>query len=188
MTDYSTLSDEQLVERTLADKEVFFELMQRYEQKLLHYIYRISSASREDAQDILQEVFLKTYTNLQGFSSKNKFSSWIYRITHNETISQFRKKKVRPSIPMEEEDLYTFASELNIASETDTKLEQERIQKVINLLKPKYAEILILYYLEQKSYEEISAILKKPSGTVATQLRRAKKAFESAYKAYEQKH
>lgn len=181
MTPHADKTDAQLVALTLQDREMFLYLMQRYEQKLLHYIYRISSSNKEDAEDILQDVFMKAYSNLNGFDQKKSFSSWIYRIAHNETISHFRKKKARPSIAVETEDLARFADELDIAELLDTTLLQERVRAIINELDEKYRDVLVLKFLEEKSYDEIADIIRKPKGTVGTLINRAKKKFTTLY-------
>src|SRR5690606_8168284 len=89
-------SDEMLVALSLEDKERFGELIERYESKLGRYIARLGIRTAEDRQDVLQEIFLKVYKNLNGFDPKLSFSSWIYRIAHNEAISWYRKQSVRP--------------------------------------------------------------------------------------------
>lgn len=181
MINHQHKTDEQLVALTLKEREMFLFLMQRYEQKLMHYIYRISSSSKEDAEDILQDVFMKAYSSLQGFDQKKSFSSWLYRITHNETISHFRKKKARPSIAIDVDDLARFADELNLSDALDTRLLQEQVRAIMNELDDKYRDVLVLKYLEGKSYDDIAAIIRKPKGTVGTLINRAKKKFTTLY-------
>ena len=80
------MPDEQLVQLSLNNQDYFYYLMKRYEIKLLRYIKRLTTVSPEEAKDIIQEIFIKVYRNLNGFNPKLKFSSWIYRIAHNEII------------------------------------------------------------------------------------------------------
>ena len=99
MAEYKKLknkTDEELILLTLANKEYFLHIIKRYEDKLFRYIKTISNVTREDAEDLLQEVFIKAYKNIYDFSPKYKFSSWIYRIAHNETISRYRRENARP--------------------------------------------------------------------------------------------
>lgn len=99
-------TDKELLRLSLSDKEAFLPLMRRYEKRLFRYILRISSFSREEAQDILQEVFIAIYRNLNNFDDKLSFSSWAYRIAHNKTISKYRYKKARPeTVNIEKTDL-----------------------------------------------------------------------------------
>lgn len=172
-------TDEELVPLVLENQSYFLCLMEKYESKLLRYIMRISGIRHEDAEDILQEVFIKVYENLYGFDLDLKFSSWIYRIAHNHVISEFRKKKNRMEIILsEEDDWHSFVSDLNIVHEVDVKLSKEVINKVLNNLDVKYREVLFLKFLEERDYKEISDILKKPMGTVATLINRAKEKFK----------
>ena len=87
-------TDEELVALALKDPQVYASIMERYEEKLLRYIMRISVNSKEDAEDVLQDVFLSAYKNLNDFDQDLKFSSWIYRIAHNKVISHFFKRSL----------------------------------------------------------------------------------------------
>lgn len=171
-------NDEELVSLSLRDQEFFLCIVKNYEAKLARYIARISNFSAEERQDILQEIFIKVYKNLNAFDNSLKFSSWIYRIAHNETISHFRKSKSRPQIVAIGEDnrlIENLASDLDLEKEIDHNILTEKIITLLGLIDYKYREVLILRFLEDKSYQEISDILKKPQNTVATLINRAKK-------------
>lgn len=177
------LSDEQLVKLSLQNVENFGILIQRYETKLIRYILRLSNIPKQEAEEILQEVFLKTWRNMNNFDLDLKFSNWIYRITHNETISHFRKRTQRGEDKTDDiENLFDLKStELSIPEQIDRKQRAITLRKSLRTLPEKYREVLILRYFENKSYDEISDILKKPSGTVATLLNRAKTALKQSY-------
>lgn len=173
-------TDEELVALTIKDQDFFSCLVERYEAKLMRYVRRISAATQEDAEDILQEIFVKTYRNLLGFDPKLKFSSWIYRIAHNQVVSQWRKTKTRPQVVKFEADedfLKFIAADEDLAADTERKFEARDIRAMLEELDSKYREVLVLKFLEEKDYKEISDILKKPLGTVATLINRAKKQF-----------
>lgn len=175
------MDDRELVAFTLENKDYYQYLMKRYEEKLKRYIRRLAKISEEDVEDILQEVFIKTYVNLNGFDTSLKFSSWIYRITHNETITHLRKLKTRPStfnLELNEIIVNKLQSDLNIEKETDKKYLKTNMGKVLSNIDKKYREVIILKYMEDKDYQEISDILKKPVGTVAVLLSRAKKEIK----------
>jgi RNA polymerase sigma-70 factor (ECF subfamily) len=179
--DPSQKTDEDLVELTIKDQEFFAHIMNRYEGKLSRYIKRLSNYSPEETEDVLQDVFIKVYKNINDFDTDLKFSSWIYRITHNEVISNHRKKKRRPeSAPGEENDiaLGNIISEINTEKEVDTKMLNKSIYEIFKKMDDKYRDVLVLNYFEEKSYKEISDILKKPMGTIAALLNRAKKDFK----------
>lgn len=173
-------TDEELVILTLQDQNYFLYLIRRYEAKLLRYIFRISSFTKEEAEDVLQEIFIKVYTNLNNFDPDLKFSSWIYRITHNQVISHYRQHKSRlqeVSLDINENFITTITDDLDLNKEIDQLYLKEHLQEGLYKLPLKYREVLILKYLEDKSYQEISDIIKKPTGTVATLINRAKKSF-----------
>ena len=181
MIDAENLTDEQLVDLSLKDDKNFYYLMKRYEEKIYYYIQRITNANREGAEDILQEVFIKVYKNLHDFNKKFKFSSWIYRIAHNEVISYYRKnRKALESSPLDMDgtdhnNVMTFMdATLDIEEEHSSRENAEIFRRIFSELPPKYREVLVLRYHEEKSYDEISDILKKPPGSVATLIHRAK--------------
>ena len=159
--------------------------MKRYEKKLLYYIRRLTNLNLHDSEDILQEVFIKTYLNLNEFDADLKFSSWIYRIAHNEVISHYRKTKARPqgyAIKLEDNAINNLASDLDIAGETDRIILKFNIQKVLGKIDKKYREVLILKFFEEKSYSEISDIIKRPMGTVASLINKAKQELKKELK------
>ena len=179
--DFSKKTDEELVKLVLSNPDDFLYLARRYEAQLLRYIKRISSFNQEEAEDILQDAFIKVYQNLNSFDNNLKFSSWIYRIIHNQVISHYRKVKARPeyySGEINEDILNNLASNLNIIKEVDNKYLRREIDEVLAKLDFKYREVLVLKFLEEKNYQEISDILKKPTGTIATLINRAKKKFK----------
>jgi RNA polymerase sigma-70 factor (ECF subfamily) len=177
---YIQKTDEELVKMALENQDCFLYIMERYQKKLLAYILRISGFSREDAEDTLQEVFVKIYVNLNSFDDNLKFSSWVYRITHNEVINNYRKKKSRPQCVMDLDDefLNNLASDFKTDGLTDGNFLKDNVAKTMEKLESKYREVLILRFWEDKDYKEISDILKKPMGTVATLISRAKAGFQ----------
>lgn len=174
-------TDEELVALTLKDENFYAVLVERYEEKLARYILRISGGSKEDVEDTLQDVFISAYKNLNSFDSDLKFSSWIYRIAHNKVISHFRKITARPKTVTYEGDgqlLNILASDLDIAKDLERKYTAEEVRSILDQLDERYKEVLVLKFLEEKDYKEISDILEKPMGTVATLISRAKKQFK----------
>lgn len=174
-------TDEELVELSLKDSDHFLCLSKRYEEKLLRYIIRISKFSRSDAEDVLQEVFIKTYYNLNGFDKELRFSSWIYRIAHNEAVSAIRKKVVRPTVYLEEADLEKFVDVFDMTKGIDNSLDRKMIDVALSKLDEKYREVLVLRFLDEKDYVEIADILKKPVSTVGNLILRGKKLFKQEY-------
>ena len=181
-------TDANLASLSLKNTDVFGELIDRYEAKLSRYVRRLSGLEKQSIEDVLQDSFIKVYTHLNDYDSRFSFSSWIYRITHNETINYLRKNKKQIIIPLETDDKESTKLIDVLSSEIDLELEFERkeriktIQKIINLLPGNYREVLVLRYMEDLDYKEISDILKIPMGTVATTINRAKKKFKELAK------
>jgi len=178
---FSGKNDIELVEMSLKDQDNFLYLIERYEAKLLRYIRRITNIAKEDAEDLLQEVFLKVYLKLNDFDRDLKFSSWIYRITHNEVISNHRKLKARPQsvfLNPENDLINNLVADLDLEKSIEMSLLRDNIFKILDHLEIKYKEILILKFLEDKNYWEISDILKIPMGTVGTLINKGKEKFK----------
>lgn len=163
-------TDEEIVEIVKNEnKELYAQIIKRYEDKLIRYAeYLIGD--HDKASDAVQDSFIKAYINLNGFDVKKKFSSWIYRIVHNEAINLIDKNK---KIVKLDPDI-DFDSGVNIE---DSYIKEELVSRAHNCLETmdiNYREPLSLYYIENKSYEEISDILRLPMGTVAVRINRAK--------------
>jgi RNA polymerase sigma-70 factor (ECF subfamily) len=177
-------SDEELVQKTLVDKSVFGELVDRYQAKLTRYIARLGVRDVDDQLDVLQEIFLKTYRNLNGFDTSLQFSSWIYRIAHNEAISWYRKKNVRPEghLVADSEEMISFISSKDEAVDVsfDKTVNAKQVNEALLEIEAKYREVIVLRFFEHKEYEEISDILKIPVGSVGTLLHRGKKQLAAA--------
>ena len=172
------LKDAEIVEKSLVEIDYFSCLYERYEKKLLRYVNRISAVSREEAEDILQDAFIKIWRNLNNYDPAMKLSSWIYRIVHNETLSFWRKKKSygKDKRTAWTEDLLAVEA-VNLEIDEDPDRTYTLTHDILDLLPIKYKSVLVLKFMESMSYEEISDVLKIPEGTVATRINRAKKAF-----------
>jgi RNA polymerase sigma-70 factor (ECF subfamily) len=179
MTDILNKTDEELSVLLMAsDYSAMAVLIDRYQKPLSRYLRRIGVYKEEDIQDLLQDIFIKIYKNINSFNKDLSFSSWIYRISHNEAISFFRRNKVRPEgnmIEDGEEMLFKTEDEsINLTEEVDQSLNAKILQQAISELDQKYRDVLVLRYFEDRDYENISDILQIPKGSVATLIHRAK--------------
>jgi RNA polymerase sigma-70 factor (ECF subfamily) len=179
---YEHLSDKELVAIVLSNKEAFSAIISRYEAPLRRYIARLGVHDKRDVEDILQNSFIKVYRYLRSFDDTFQFSSWMYRIVHNETYDFFRAKKRRPEITVDEESQHLF---LNIESGQDDQeklfdstLDAKAVTEALQELDKKYKDVLLLRYGEDKDYREISDILQIPEGSVSTLIHRGKKALK----------
>lgn len=142
---------------------------------------------KEDREDLLQEIFWKTYKNLNDFDEDLKFSSWIYRIARNTAYDFFRKIKSRGKKQEFTEEVYDLFwnqlmdSSQNVEEEFDRKKRKKIVASTLQKIPEKYREVLILLYIENKSYAEISDILQKKENTVATLISRGKEKFKHLF-------
>jgi len=182
LSDFRQLNDSELVRLTLLDRDNFLYIVERYRNQLLRYIKRITNVRPEEAEDLLQDIFIKIYLNLNDFDGDLKFSSWIYRIAHNQVISNFRKIKARPeghAINLEDAVSSRLLSDIDINRTVDQSLLKKKMAQVFSSISPKYKEVLVLRFFEEQSYQEISDIIKKPVGTVASLINQAKKELKT---------
>ncbi len=164
------LSDEKIVENTrTGNKELFAVLVRRHQDALVRYA-RYLVHDEHKAHDVVQESFIKAYMNLNGFDTRKKFSSWIYRIVHNEAMNMV--KKYRKEYPLV--DAQELVSGEDLLGDLGRKETVRMVHTCLNDLPILYREPLVLFYLEEKSYEEISDIVRIPMGTVATRVNRAR--------------
>lgn len=163
------------------DADAFGILIERYEAKLKRYARKFLN-SKEDIEDLIQDVFIKSYTNIQSFDSKQRFSPWIYRIAHNTFVNELKRKErgsfiffdtdtILPHLPAKE----TADGEL-----LDTELRNE-IDTLLHEIPPKYREVLVLHYFEELSYQEISDILQIPVTTVGVRMNRGRTRLKACF-------
>lgn len=174
-------SDEEIASLVETNKEFFGVLIRRYENRISTYIHRINGGTKESVEDIVQNIFIKAYVHINSFKSDQKFSSWLYGVAHNECIDYWRKnKKHSANIPLEanEKLLSILRSKEDLAENTAQKDDNDSLSELLGELPLKYREILALRFLEDKSYDDMAYILKKPVSTVGTLVRRAKSLFE----------
>lgn len=165
-------SDEELVEivRT-SNNELYREIINRYQTRLFTYV-RFMTKDDEKAKDAVQLTFIKAYRNLYSFDTQRKFSSWLYRIAHNEAINVLKKYNRETTLP-HESDLSQRESE-HIEMILERAEQNKKVRDLIEDLPVMYKEVVVLFFIEEKSYEEISDILRIPLGTVGVRISRAK--------------
>ncbi len=175
MEDFKNLTDEQIVEYTRTkDQESYVEIVLRYQDKLMRYSNSLTH-DEQKSSDIVQNTFIKAFINLNSFDIKMKFSTWIYRIVHNEAINKIIKHKKEIPLPDDMDIISGEDIELNF----NKKEIKTKVNNCISKIPIIYAEPLALFFLEEKSYEEISDILRLPIGTVGTRINRAKNLFKN---------
>ncbi len=164
------------------DTEAFGELVERYQDKLSRYARKFLSDT-DDAKDIVQDIFIKTYKNIQSFDASRRFSPWIYRIAHNEFVNALSK---RSRAPLFQFDMDTIFPHLTAAESADDRALdrslRETLEKYLSALDVKYREPLVLYYFEDMDYKTIAEVLHIPVSTVGVRIARGKALLQKMAK------
>jgi len=172
MDDKKNKSDEEIIMHIIAgNRNEYRFIVSRYEDKLTRYVRSIVGKSH-DIDDIVQTVFIKAYTNIRSFDSTLKFSSWIYRIAHNESVNHVKSSVISKLQVFGE--WFDFGKPDDTEQELDREIMKKQLDSCLQTLDMKYREPLLLYYYEDKSYEEISDILRLPVRAVGVRIYRAK--------------
>src|SRR3989339_1208323 len=171
-------SDQEIIAYVKENKERYRLLIERYEDKLTRYIRRISGVSAESVEDIVQDVFMKVYINLNSYDSDKSFSSWIYRIAHNETINFWRKNKKKNEMVVSldsESSLGNLRDGRDVESEVFGQINGRVALSALENIGEKYRDAIVMNHLKEASYREISEKMDVPIGTVGTLISRGKK-------------
>lgn len=160
------LSDSELVEmlrEPRTRREGFAVLVKQYSEKLYWKVRRIV-LSHEDANDVLQNVFIKVWSNLQNFQGKSSLSTWLYRIAVNESLDFLRKQKLADKVSADEDD--SVASRLMSDEYFDGDEVQARLQEAVARLPEVQRMVFNLKYFEEMKYSEMSQILNTSEGAL----------------------
>lgn len=160
------LSDSELVEmlrEPRTRREGFAVLVKQYSEKLYWKVRRIV-LSHEDANDVLQNVFIKVWSNLQNFQGKSSLSTWLYRIAVNESLDFLRKQKLADKVSADED--VSVASRLMSDEYFDGDEVQARLQEAVARLPEVQRMVFNLKYFEEMKYSEISQILNTSEGAL----------------------
>lgn len=167
------------VQETLrGNPRAFNGIVERYTPLLYSLAYRMLG-SPEEAEEAVQEIFLRVYRSLDRYQLSRRFHPWIYTIALNWIRSYLRKKRRRrhreppvPEFPVEEQ---VSGREKDPSRLLEEKEGEQVAQEAINSLRPAYREVFVLRHIEELSIEEIADILNQPQGTVKTHLHRARR-------------
>ncbi len=180
------MNDSEVVQASLdGDSRAFGELVKRYDQRLLNFVYR-TIGDRERAQDLVQETFVRVYRHLERFDQTKKFSTWIYTIAGNLAKNELRNRSRNPLVlfqtikknwdadhrPLEWEDTHYKPDDLYRKRHI-----KEKVDEAVKQLPEHHRMVFVLRELEGKTYEEIADITGVNLGTVKSRLNRARNNF-----------
>ncbi len=166
-------SSDKLIEQVLilrcqiGDKDALAGLIKRYQAPLRYFISRLS-ANPETAEDIFQDTWLTVIRRIHTLKKIDAFSTWLYRIARNKVYQQFRRKK----------KLFELDQNIAVPNNTENDVfspeDAAKIHRCLKELLPEYREVLMLRFLEQMSYEQISQVINCRLGTVKSRIHYAK--------------
>jgi len=164
------------------DVHAFAVLVDRYKNLVFTLSLKMLQ-SREEAEEVSQDVFIKVYKSLEKFKTESKFSTWLYRITYNSCIDTLRSKKRNASLfslnDFEEDEVVSLINVLDTIEERERK---QMIQKCLSLLPPEESFLLNLYYFQGNSLKEISKIMSINENNLKIKLFRSRRRLAGILK------
>jgi len=170
------LGDNEIISRVLhGEQGAYADLVNRYQGYVFTLVLRMIK-SREDAEEVAQDVFVKAYRSLANFRGESKFSTWLYTITNTTCITFLRKKKLEVH-SLDNEKVFEVADSRDSgfrANMIEQKSRVSMVNRAITMLNPDDAEIITLFYKAEQSLDEIARILKIEVNTAKVRLHRAR--------------
>jgi RNA polymerase sigma-70 factor (ECF subfamily) len=157
------------------DQLVYAQLVDKYQNFVFSIVLRYVK-SREDAEEVSQDIFVKAYRSLADFKGASKFSTWLYTITTTTCLSFLRKKKLEVH-SLDNEKVFAAADNIDggmQANQVEQKSRVNMVNEAIRLLSPDDAQVITLFYKGEQTLEEIAAIIGKEPNAVKVQLHRAR--------------
>jgi RNA polymerase sigma-70 factor (ECF subfamily) len=172
----SELTDTEIIKRILqGEQQMFAELVHRYQQYVFTLVLRFTD-SREDAEEISQDVFVKAYRSLADFRGESKFSTWLYTVVRTSSITFLRKKKL-DTTSLDNERTFLQLENRQSGFNANTMEQKSRhamVNAAIRLLSPDDGQIITLFYKGEQTLEEIGRIMGMEPNTVKVRLHRAR--------------
>jgi len=171
--------DRQIIEEVRAgNTRRYAQLVDRHKDRAMTLALRLTG-SREEAEELLQDAFLRAFKSLDQFRGDAKFATWFYRILYNLCLTKISRRKRKPEVVTMENDhrldnLFVDEDELTIHQKLEQEEFQEMISREIDALPEKYKSAVVFFYVQEMSYEEICAVQSLPLGTVKTNLFRGR--------------
>jgi RNA polymerase sigma-70 factor (ECF subfamily) len=181
---YSQLTDEELVKKIVANNNalLFGVLYDRYSKMVYNKCYGFSK-SKDEAEDLTQDVFLMLFVKLASFKGKSKFSTWLYSFTYNFCVNYINRNKQRKmsdnSIPMDTAEYKLTEDE--VPDESIYELKASKLEKALNLISAEDKSILLLKYQDGASIKELSEVLELGESAIKMRLKRAKAKLLEIY-------
>jgi RNA polymerase sigma-70 factor (ECF subfamily) len=173
------LTDARLLELVRAERrgEAIALLLPAFRRKIFGLAYSFLR-DREAAEDVTQEVFIKVWRALPGFDGRASASTWIYTIARNASLSALRAR--RPQSSLSDPEVMEAVESTNPVPSADISVERAALLRLVDQLPTKQRQVIMLFYMEAQSHEEVASMLAMPVGTVKTLLHRARARLSAA--------
>ncbi|HEV8283305.1 MAG TPA: RNA polymerase sigma factor [Chitinophagaceae bacterium] len=179
-------SDSEIISQVLkGDHNAYALLVERYKSYVFTLTLRFTK-SREDAEEVSQDIFVKAYRSLADFKGTAKFSTWLYTIVNTTCITFLRKKRLTVQ-SLDDERTFEVADSQDSgfkANQVEQKSRQNMVNQAISMLNPDDGEIITLFYKNEQSLEEISQILGLEVNTAKVRLHRARVRLKEKMEKY----
>ncbi|HMJ46070.1 MAG TPA: sigma-70 family RNA polymerase sigma factor [Ferruginibacter sp.] len=163
--------------RNEATKErAFTSIIKKYQEKLYWHIRRMV-VEHEDANDVLQNMFIKVWKNLENFREDSQLYTWLYRIATNESLTFIEQQKKRSSVSLSDDE-NSFSNKLQADKDFDGNKLEWKLQLAIQQLPEKQKAVFNLRYFEEMPYEEMSRVLETSEGALKASYHHAVKKIE----------
>lgn len=170
------MDEKQLIKRVLkGDTQAFSYFVTAYQDMAITIAYRITR-NMQDAEDVVQDSFVKAFHNLHSFRSDSKFSTWIYRIVYNTAITSSNKTVFINSDTIDSLSLSEYQEvDWDALEQVEVNVQVQALQMALDQLDKEDALILTLFYLDENSIKEVSKITSLSEANVRVRLHRARK-------------
>lgn len=179
------LHDSDIIQQVIqGNTNAFNIILERYGSKVYSLCFRLTN-NETDAQDLTQNVFIKAFKNLNQFRFKSSLMTWFHSIAVHDWINIYRRRKILRFFSLDrkidtdeaEISLEIKDTTMDVENHVEKQAAESRIQKLLAELEPEYRTVIILRFVEDKSYEEIAAICGCNVGTVGSRLSRGIEAL-----------
>jgi RNA polymerase sigma-70 factor (ECF subfamily) len=173
------LSDARVMELVRAERrdEAIGLLLPAFRRKVFGLAYSLLR-NRDAAEDVTQDVFIKVWRALPGFDGRASLSTWIYTIARNASLSALRAR--RPQSSLSDPEVLGAVEVVDPAPPADATVDRAALLRLVDQLPTKQRQVVLLFYMQEQSYEEVATMLAMPVGTVKTLLHRARARLSAA--------
>lgn len=179
---HATIPDDQFILAIFQNNKTrelaFTQLVRKYQQKLYWHIRRMV-VSHDDANDILQNTFIRVWNNLGQFRKEANLYTWLYRIATNETLTWLEQQKKRGAVSLSEDESASIMGKLHAEKGFEANKIEWKLQQAIQLLPDKQRVVFNLRYYDEMPYEEMSAVLDTSVGALKASYHHAVKKVEA---------